>query len=191
MIETKQARSFIAIPLSDPLLSAAIAIQNHLKQSLSDVRWTKPESMHLTLHFFGEMGEESLEKAGSVMVSIESLFSPFTMTLARVGAFPSPDRAQLFWLGVKSGRLTELHSTLAKRLRESGFPCEKRLFKPHITLGRCRGGPQLARHILSLENDSIAGEMTVSSLVLFESTLLPSGAIHKPRQTSYLTTGSN
>ena len=191
MTKTKQVRSFIAIPLSGQLLSAAATIQNRLKQSLSDIRWAKPESMHLTLHFFGEIDEESLEKAGSVMVSIESLFSPFPMTLAGVGAFPSPNRAQLFWLGVKSGRLAELHTVLAKRLRESGFPCEKRLFKPHITLGRCRGGPQPVRHILSLGNNIVAGEMTVDSLVLFESELRPSGAIHRPRQTSYLTASSN
>ena len=143
--------------------------------------------MHLTLHFFGEIGEESLEKAGSVMVSIGSLFSPFSISLAEVGAFPSADRARVIWLGVKSDKLAALYSDLTARLREAGFPCEKRPFSPHVTLGRCRGGPQQARHILSHEEHTLAGEMTIDRLVLYESELLPSGAVHRPRCTVHLT----
>lgn len=180
-------RSFIAIPLSDDIKSSVAAIQERLKPDLPDTRWVKPETMHLTLHFFGDLTHESLEKAGSVMVSIESLFQPFTMTLSGLGAFPAPDRARVFWLGIQSDHLAAVQTSLNERLTTAGFLREDRPFKPHITLGRSRRGAQRAGHILSREGDTFAGEMTVDRLVLFESELLPSGALHRPRQTIHFT----
>ena len=189
MSDSKQIRSFIAIPLPDALKSSALAIQDRLKPKLPNVRWTKAESMHLTLHFFGELSQENLEKAGAVMVSIESLFSPFKLAVSGVGAFPSNDRARIVWLGVDSAGLTRLYAALSKALQMGGFRCETRPFKPHITLGRVRNSPLKARHILSPESDTVAGEMTVSGLTLFESELLPDGAVHRPRQTIQFTAG--
>ena len=187
MTEKELIRSFIAIPLTESIKASATAIRDRLKPSLEKVRWAKPETMHLTLHFLGDIDQESLDKAGSVMVSIESLFQPFSITFSGVGAFPSPGRARVFWLGVNSDKLAELHALLTDRLIDAGFDCDRRKFKPHITLGRSRGGMQNARHILSSEQDSLAGEMTVDRLVLYESELLPTGAVHRARQTIHFT----
>ncbi|PLX99840.1 MAG: RNA 2',3'-cyclic phosphodiesterase [Desulfuromonas sp.] len=187
MMPEKPVRCFIAIPLSEPVKAAITSIQRRLQQDLPGTRWTKPETMHLTLHFFGELGYENLDKAGSVMVSIGSLFRPFTIALHGLGAFPSPDRARVFWLGIKSASLTMLHTHLLEKLASAGFTCEERPFEPHITLGRSRRGMQKAGHILSHEGDMFAGEMTVDRLVLYESELLSSGAVHHPRQTIHFT----
>ena len=154
---------------------------------MPDVRWTRPDTLHLTLHFFGEISEESLDKAGACMVSIESLFSPFSLLFTGLGAFPSPDRARVFWLGVQSDILARLYRELIGRLAACGFEIEQRPFQPHITLGRSRGAPQQAGHILSEEKETIAGEMTVDRLVLYESELLPGGAVHRPRHTIHFT----
>jgi len=189
MADEKLIRSFIAIPLSDSIKSKVATIQNRLKPTLPDVRWVKPETMHLTLHFFGDLNDESLEKAGSVMVSIGSLIPPFSMTLSGIDAFPSPSRARVFWLGIKCDRINGLYAALETGLEEVGFVREKRAFHPHITLGRCRSQPQRSGHILSPETDTVAGEMTVDRMVLYESQLLPSGAVHRPRQTIHFTAG--
>jgi 2'-5' RNA ligase len=180
-------RSFIAIPLTPGIKTAAGQIQNRLQSSLPNVRWANPDTMHLTLHFFGDIDEESLEKAGICMVSIGSLYSPFSLQFSGVGAFPSPNRARVFWLGGESETLVGLHRALTERLIDSGFAVERRPFRPHITLGRSRHGAQKARHILSSEQEIIAGEMTVDRLVLYESQLLPSGAVHRARQTTHFT----
>lgn len=180
-------RSFIAIPLSTPVKKAIGEIQNRLRKTVSDVRWTRPDTLHLTLHFFGDISEESLDKAGACMVSIGSLFAPFSLLFSGLGAFPAPDRARIFWLGVQSEPLVRLHSALTARLGSCGFEIEQRPFRPHITLGRSRGAPLRTGHILSEERDTIAGEMTVDRLVLFESELLPKGAVHRPRRTIHFT----
>ena len=184
-------RSFIAIPLTVPVYSAIDEIQSRLRRSLSDVRWTRPDTLHLTLHFFGNISEESLDKAAACMVSIESLFSPFSLLFSGLGAFPAPDRARIFWLGVHSPPLAKLHRALTERLGDCGFEIEQRPFRPHITLGRSRGGPQNAGHILSEKRDMVVGEMTVDRLVLFESELLPTGARHRPRHTIHFTADCN
>ncbi|PLX73765.1 MAG: RNA 2',3'-cyclic phosphodiesterase [Desulfuromonas sp.] len=181
----KKIRSFIAIPLTSPLQQAAASIQELLKPELPSVRWSRQESMHLTLHFFGDIGDDDLEKAAAVMVSIESLFAPFPLALCGLGAFPGPNRARVFWLGVQSEHLVGLYSALCKKLSAAGFPCEQRPFQPHLTIGRSRGTPQKAGHILSQLATTVAGEMTVDRLVLFESELLPTGARHRPRQTIF------
>lgn len=187
MNDPRSIRSFIAIPLSEPVRTAAGEIQSRLQKSLPDVRWTRPGTMHLTLHFFGEIDEEKLEKARAVVVSIESLFPPFSVTLSGVGAFPSEHRARVFWLGVHSDKIAELHDILSARLEQAGFACDRRPFRPHLTLGRSRGRNLKAGHILSQEVDTVAGEMTVDRLVLFESELRPTGAVHRPRQTIHFT----
>lgn len=69
------------------------------------ISWSDQNNLHLTLHFFGGITEENLEKAAKIMVSVGSLFIPFTLTLTEIGAFPSPDRARVVWRGVKSAKL--------------------------------------------------------------------------------------
>jgi 2'-5' RNA ligase len=85
------------------------------------------------------------------------------------------------WLGISPDqRLADLHADLDERLAELGLPPEPRSFTPHLTLGRHRGrglavGPLLVRH----EREAF-GSLPIDRLVLFESQLHPSGAIHRP-----------
>lgn len=173
-------RSFLAIPLAPDTLDTIETIQNRLHPELPEFRWTRRENSHLTLQFFGDITEEDLEKAGEIVVSVGSLFAPFSIRLTEIGAFPSPDRARLVWVGVESDRLGELYDALQTALQAAGFPIDQRRFRPHITIGRCK---RLARHILSRRPITVAAEMRVDELILYESRLQASGAQHRPRQT--------
>jgi 2'-5' RNA ligase len=115
-----------------------------------------------------------------IMVSVGSLFMPFSLTLTEIGAFPSTDHARVVWLGVKSDKLEELYRALQAELIRAGLPVEHRPFRPHITIGRSR---QQAGRILSQRGLNVAGSMRVEELILYESRLHPSGAEHRPRQT--------
>lgn len=173
-------RTFLAIPLDHTTLNTINSIQHQLAPSLPDVRWTKGDNLHLTLRFFGDISEENLEKAAKIVVSVGSLFAPFSMTLSKVGAFPSNDRARIVWIGVQSSQLGELHHALQEQFHATGFPIEHRPFRPHITIGRSR---QKAGRILSQTQSTVAGTMRVDSLTLFESRLQSTGAEHLPRHT--------
>ena len=178
--ETTLIRTFLAIPLNTATLNLIESIQQQLAPDLPNVRWVRSINMHLTLHFFGDISEENLEKVAEIMVSIGSLFAPFSLALTEIGAHPSTDRARVVWIEVQSTRLGELHHALQKQFHAAGFPIEHRPFRPHITIGRSR---RRAGHILSHQLYKVARTMRVEELILYESRLQPTGAEHQPRHT--------
>ena len=177
---TALIRTFLAIPLDTATLNLIESIQQQLTPDLPDIRWVRSINLHLTLCFFGNISEENLEKAADIMVSIGSLFAPFSLALMKIGAHPSTGRARVVWIEVQSARLGELHHALQAQLHAAGFPIERRPFRPHITIGRSRKG---TRHILSLQHNMVAETMRVDELILFESRLQPTGVEHLPRHT--------
>jgi 2'-5' RNA ligase len=184
----RRVRSFLAVPLPETIIDKMLRLQQRLGESLSGLRWTKPSTMHLTLRFFGDIEEELLEKIGEIMLSVGRLHAPFRVELKGVGAFPSPIRARVVWLGIAQGkeRLTALHADLDEALQRIGIPGENRPFSPHLTLGRSRGRPQPAGGALEPFQDTACGTLPVERIVLFESRLQPQGALHLPRKTVFL-----
>ncbi len=183
----RNVRTFLAIPFPAEVVQAAERIKNLIAPQLHGVRWVKPEAMHLTLRFFGHIPEDSLERIGEVMLSVGRSRAPFEVNIAGLGAFPSPMRPKVFWLGVRGDNsLSELYQDLDQGLTRIGFPGETRPFSPHLTLGRCQERLPDARIILEQYRDIACAATSIDRLVLFESRLRPSGAVHLPRKTVYL-----
>lgn len=175
-------RSFIALPLPAKIRKAIARFQQGLAGDLSEVRWSNPETLHLTLRFLGDQTEDSLEKLGEIVLSVGRSCSPFSLTLSGVGAFPHWSRSRVLWLGFEpSVPLDHLYQQLSDQLAEIGIPRETRKFHPHLTLGRSRHqGVRLP------PREDVAGAWTTESftsdnLVLYESQLGPGGAQHLPR----------
>ena len=63
-------RCFIAIELPEAVKSTLSGIEEELKKSKADVRWVKPDNVHLTLKFFGNIEEKKTEKIIEIMESI-------------------------------------------------------------------------------------------------------------------------
>jgi len=180
----RRVRSFLAVPVTDDLRRGMSRLQRELTTGLPDARWVKPATIHLTLRFFGDLPEETLEKIGEVMLSVGRLCAPFQAEAAGVGAFPSPARPRVIWLGVRDGdTLTALHAAVDEGLRHIGFPGEDRAFSPHLTLGRCRQRIAAAQSFLERFRDFTCGPLPVDRMVLYESRLEPGGAVHLPLKT--------
>ncbi len=179
-------RTFLAIPLSDEVRSRVAKIRDELAAQFPGVRWVRPDTMHLTLRFFGDVSEESLEKIGDVVLSVGRLHPPFTLRIKGVGAFPSAVRPRVFWLGVDGAPLKALYSALEKALANAGFPPEERPFSPHLTLGRSRDRHVRTGADLGRYRETDGGVLTVDTVVLYESRLRPDGAVHLPRRTVHL-----
>jgi len=183
----RRVRTFLAIPVTDELRRGMTRLQRDLNASLPGIRWVNPATIHLTLRFFGDIPEESLEKIGEVMLSVGRLSAPFQAEAAGVGAFPSPARPRVIWLGVRDGpSLAALHAAMDEGLRQIGFPGEDRPFSPHLTLGRCRQRIAAAQTVLERFHDFTCGPLPVDRVTLYESRLEPAGAVHLPLKTVYL-----
>lgn len=182
-------RCFIALPINPSIRGKISALQHSLLRQLPDLRLVTPETLHLTLRFFGALAEEQLEKVAATMVSIGSFTAPFPLSLSHLGAFPSPDRAQVFWLGGENPPLLALSRAIDDGLCTAGLPGETRPFQPHITIARSRKQPAAARHILSQLEGRLDLGQPVDRLVLYESRLQSTGALHLARHTVLLTGG--
>lgn len=120
------------------------------------------------------------------MLSVGRLHSPFQVRIVGVGAFPSPARPRVFWLGVQGDSLPIFHAALEEELTKIGFPRDHRPFSPHLTLGRCRERHPAVHEVMERRRDADCGILQVDTIVLYESRLQPSGAVHVPRKTIYL-----
>lgn len=174
-------RTFLAIPLTEALERAVDKVQKELDEETDGVRWTRPGNRHLTLRFFGETAQEDLEKIKVSMLSVKRIQRPFAVEVRGLGAFPTPGRPRVLWLGLTPrAPLQGLYRTCQEELQKLGVAPETRPFAPHLTIGRIRRhGSDLRRLTESYAARSF-GELPVSQIVLYESRLRKSGAEHIP-----------
>ena len=188
----KTVRAFIAAPLEGPVYDKIVLLQRELAATLPSIRWVRPETLHLTLAFLGDISEESLEKIGRSMLSIGDIFAPVDVAIGGLGAFPSLKRPRVVWLGLEGGQpLLDLQAAVAGMLSRLQVPWDDKPFKPHLTLGRCRQPvPHIEQRLAPFMHKQ-CGQLDISRLVLYESQLTSQGAKHLPRNETMLagTTG--
>ena len=174
-------RAFVAIDLADKVRAALAREQARLKAACAhyrDIRWTRPEGLHLTLKFLGEIEKA---QATSVVAALQGLggFDPFKAEVKGFGFFPDARRPRVFWVGLQGPpALSELAAGVEAALEPLGFAPEHRPFKPHLTLARF-DRPQSPATLTAAINDSSVGsvgQFEVSEFFLFESRLRPGGA---------------
>ncbi|UCD80567.1 MAG: RNA 2',3'-cyclic phosphodiesterase [Desulfobacterales bacterium] len=179
---SQSLRSFIAIELPEAVCSLMERVQQDLKSLHLEVGWVRPQNIHLTLKFLGNISTGDIDKIGGAMKDAAKDFEPFTLTVGGLGFFPGIKRPRVIWVGVggQTGQLFALQRNLEDRLAAVGFPREKRSFKGHLTLGRFRGGadPDRIRQIMQEYSDFGKQEFTTHRVVLFKSDLKPTGAVY-------------
>ena len=174
-------RAFLAIPLPRQLQESIRVIQTELQASIAEARWTRPENLHLTLHFFGEIDQETLEKLKVSVLSIKGCQRPFQVEVKGLGAFPNPYRPRVIWLGLKPrGQLEQLHRAIEPCLSQAGLTTDSRPYSPHLTIGRLRGDKLDLTELFSSMQQKRIEPLTVDRYILYESRLHPEGAQHVP-----------
>jgi 2'-5' RNA ligase len=127
-------RLFVAINFPGEIKEAVAEIRDGLKESSLRGKFTLDENLHLTLAFLGECDVRQTKDVKSVLD--ETLFSPFTLMLDRVGYFKR-DSGNTWWIGLKENNsLSCLQADLTERLIQKGFILENRKYTPHVTIGR-------------------------------------------------------
>lgn len=174
-MEAETERLFIALPLPIPVRTALAA----LARPLAGVTWTKPEQLHLTLRFLGDV-PVSQHKAMIERLSALRVAS-FILPIEGLGTFPTKAPPRILWAGVGKGhpRLFQLRQRLDDALLAAGLALDLRTFHPHATLARCRedAAPAVAGW-LRAHRDFEAPPFQVGSFELYASTLGPAGAVH-------------
>ena len=173
-------RAFIAVNL-DPNLRAALArVQDRLKATRADVGWVRPENLHLTLKFLGQVEEGRIGAIREAVATAATGCGPVRLIFQGLGAFPRPREARVVWIGLSHGAeaLAALQARIEEQLESLGFAREARPFTAHLTLGRVRGPAhreQLARALTEAPAEAL-GEMLLDRLELMKSDLSVGGA---------------
>ena len=176
-------RTFICFELPSQVNDAIAELEEKLRPLSRGVRWSRPESIHLTLKFLGDVDEADIDPIAQAIQKACKHVSAFDIQLLGAGAFPNAKRPRIFWLGITepSGALERLQRDIETGLESIGFEKEARAFSPHLTLGRVRFPDQLDRVSQYLEDHALDSvSFRADSVILMQSKLTPRGAVYTP-----------
>ena len=180
-------RLFLAVIPPVEVQRAAFAACEGLRRPADDVSWVRPENLHFTLRFLGEVGEDAARGAAEAATEAASARAPFDASLGAAGAFPNARRARVLWLSLASGAeaMKALAASLEAALARHGFGPADKPFSPHLTIGRVRE----AKHDWSakLAEARPAGPaFRVERITLVESRLARAGSVYTMRSEALL-----
>jgi 2'-5' RNA ligase len=155
-----------------PDAPARAALSRLAREVAQDAHGKPPrdDNLHLTLAFLGAVGSGRLADVLRLGGDVASVGTPFDLALERIGG----SGYGIVWLspdGVPPA-LAALHAALAAGLASEGFPTERRMFRPHLTL---------ARHCARAAHHGPVQPVcwTVERLALVESTLAAGGSRYR------------
>ncbi len=176
-------RVFVAIEIPREVRDALTSLSDKWKQSGARASWVRPENMHLTLRFLGEVTREQMQHMAEMLAAAYAAIPALTLAARGAGAFPNRRKPGVLWVGVQalSGDLAAVQQCAEDAARTIGLPPDTKAFHPHLTLARIRD----ARHIGALPELIAAAEhfdggaFTADAVSLFESELRPGGPIYR------------
>ena len=185
----KKVRSFIAIPVPSVGIEALEKVVKNLDQEIGrHVRWVRPEGIHVTLKFMGDIPAATVEELLEALPPVAAGFSSFELAISGLGVFPNIRRPRVLWAGLDGGLkiLSELQAAVDEAVGKLGLPKEQRPFSPHLTLGRVRDriSPGARRGIIlamiapSPASNVVSEPWMVEQVHLFRTTFTPQGSIH-------------
>jgi 2'-5' RNA ligase len=175
----KPIRAFIAANPGEAVRAELLRLQGRLTRELAGtlfkISWLKPEAMHLTFFFLGDIPAARLDVIFRGLEKTARNFPGFGMSLAAAGCFGHPRAPRVLWAGLNAPpELFKLQEHLAGALAIQ----ENKPFHPHLTLGRVRSGRglEVLQALRKLPVEPVPFE--VASLELMQSELVPDGVRH-------------
>ena len=175
------SRTFIAFSVPDTQRTRLGRLQGLIAPEIPHARWVTPDQFHVTLAFLGDVPDVALNAVCRGVAAACEGYSPFTVNLQSLGAFPDPARPRVAWVGLTGPgmeTLGKLRRSIVEAVADAGYPPEDDRFTPHLTLGHIKSkkGERLdVSPLIAHYRTWSAGNFEVGSVVTFASTLTPDG----------------
>jgi len=176
-------RLFFAVLLPPEVRAAVAAAGQPLEEVGQELRWARPEALHLTLCFLGACGPDRAAAAHGVGAEAAAGVGPFEVTLGGLGVFPTLARPTVVWVGVVGGarELTTLHTRLATLDEGAGAA----RFAAHVTVARVqqranRGARAAIGRAVAGAPHRVYGRFVATHLALMRSELGNAGPRYTP-----------
>lgn len=177
-------RTFIAVEL-DPDMKRSLARDVGLLSAAAPrVKWSRPDNLHLTLRFLGDVKENDLQELFDALQEGVSGLSPFAMAVEGLGVFPNWRHPRVVWAGCGEGAddAVRLADAVEEAVTGLGYERENRPFQPHFTLGRVKMPADADGLESAVERMGARkyGFLDVDEAVVFMSTLRRTGPVYSP-----------
>lgn len=185
-------RSFLAFELPREIGSIVERVSREVRTSPLEASWVKPENIHLTVVFLGNIETQEMEAMAETVKGVCMGYRPFRVSLKPMGCFPNSRNPRVLWLGLDADpeRMTRFRDALQRGLKSYGIREEERPFRPHLTLGRFRKPLRMEaqlNRLMSAYRDLTSPVCSLHELVLFKSDLKPGGSVYTKMQSFPLT----
>jgi 2'-5' RNA ligase len=165
-----------------------LKMYNTLRANLrfADIKWVKPEIIHVTLKFFGETEERKIPEISKVLKTVAGRHERFTAELVNVGIFGSTYDPRVIWFGMqKAEPLKLLGEDVLRSVEQIGWERDRQNFVPHLTIARIKQVPdkKLFQQFIDENRNAFIQEVSVAEFHLYESILLREGPVYKVLET--------
>jgi RNA 2',3'-cyclic 3'-phosphodiesterase len=171
-------RLFVALEIPSTVRESLAELLKTLRSVSPKTRWVRPENLHVTLKFIGEVPETKLNAIRSALAVVRS-DQLVTLGFHGLGFFSNEEHPRVLWAGIEaSPNLKILATEIDQATEKVGIPREKRAFSPHLTLARFEP-PRLPEQLRTAIQERAArdfGSLRTNQFHLIESKLKPSGA---------------
>lgn len=178
VLDNPAMRLFIGIPLAAAVIEELRAVSARLQSPGDGLRWTAPQSWHITLQFLGNTSPEQL---ACIVARLRALHSPSVpVCLDELGCF---DRAGILFAGIRlTPELLSLQERITAATQPCGFIPETRPFQPHITLARSKGRQHNFDNLKTrIRRPANFTRFVTREFLLYESFLSPTGSRYEIR----------
>ncbi len=179
--DQQKIRTFIAVHVPETVRKQIAEFQNRLKPYGGNIRWVRPESIHITLKFLGDVLAEQIESITNAIHEAVSSTRSFDISVEGTGVFPNVRRPKVFWVGVEKGseELKNLAAKIDEVCSKLHFQKEERGYSAHLTIGRVRSQKRINPLMEALQAMKFeGGSYHVDEVAVMKSDLLKTGAVY-------------
>jgi 2'-5' RNA ligase len=183
-------RLFVALEIPSALRTSFAALMTDLRaldteSSAKKPSWTRPENLHVTLKFMGNVAPDKFDDIRAALAGVRSERS-VELRFSGLGFFPDAKRPRFVWASIAASQnLGAIAAAIDRGVAGFGVPNEQRAFTAHLTLARCQHGAISSSLRTTIQKDAARdfGGFRTNEFHLIESKLKSSGAEYTTLQT--------
>jgi RNA 2',3'-cyclic 3'-phosphodiesterase len=168
----------VSVQTANALAAAAETLQRRARDANIDIKWVAPVSYHATLKFLGFTRDDAIGAVRDALAEALAGVAPLKFRTARLGAFPSLDKASVLWAGIDGNVLDDVAARVERAMVGIGFAAETRPFHAHVTLGRVRETRPIRELVLPL-SEQMFSDTRIDGVALIESETKSSGSVYR------------
>lgn len=181
-------RTFVAVDVGPGVRQSIGREMPRLQSAAPHFSWVRTQNFHFTLSFLGDVLDRELPEICRTIQAAVQPIEEFELEILGLNPFPSSERLKYIWAGVGHGRedLCRLQGAVADAALRLGFPRDRDIYTPHLTIARAARNAEPDTEILAalgpLRERSF-GVCSIDEVIVYSSVRDRQGSIYVPIST--------